>query len=103
VTHWIFALKYNSIACRLELITKGENPEKLNQRFTVLNGIGIFFNVLAGISFSFVGNPENIVVFRTISISQAVSTVPPIVSCSVLANAFFKFEKFLRLRRNSKP
>jgi hypothetical protein len=57
VTHWIFAMKYWSISYRLELFTTGENADKHTTKFTVLNAVGIFFNILAGVNESFSGNP----------------------------------------------
>ena len=66
VSHWVFAMKYWSIACRLELIQKNENSEKLNARFTWLNVFGILFNLLAALGVAFIGNPENPRIFKLI-------------------------------------
>jgi len=93
VTHWIFSMKYWSIACRLELITKGENPDKLKQRFSVLNVNGIVLNILAAVGESFIGNPEKPVMEKIIFIVQGVSVLAPIVSCCFLADAFTRFKK----------
>ena len=59
-------MKYWSIACRLELIQKGDDHDKLNTQFSIINGLGIFFNVFAALGVAFIGNSENAKMYKII-------------------------------------
>jgi hypothetical protein len=49
VVHWVFAMKYWSLACKLELQNRNEDPDKHNTVFMVIFVVGIVFNTMAGI------------------------------------------------------
>ena len=57
--HWVFVVKYWSIACKIELIMKHENADRLNPRFVTLYAGGILLNTVSGVLFAFLGNPLN--------------------------------------------
>jgi len=59
-------MKYWSIACKQELILMGQNPDRLNRKFKVLNAIGVIFNVLAAQGNSYIGNPDKPVMLKVI-------------------------------------
>lgn len=44
----------------------GQNPDRLNRKFKVLNAIGVIFNVLAAQGNSYIGDPDKPVMLKVI-------------------------------------
>ena len=92
VVHWIFAMKYWSLACKMELINRNEDPDKHNSLYMAIFVAGIVLNTVAGLVMSI--NPtfldkDN---QKVVSIITAVLVLPLIVSCLFLADAFRRFK-----------
>lgn len=51
ISHWIFAFKYWTLAVKVELLKKLQDPNQLNTKFSVVFFLGIIFNLIAGILF----------------------------------------------------
>ena len=47
--HWTFAFKYWTLACKLERIKLGQNPNTFNQRYVVIFVIGIVLTSISAI------------------------------------------------------
>lgn len=84
-------MKYWSIACKLELRKRGEDPAKYNTCYTVIFVAGITLNMisgcLSGIYPPFLGPKAE----KAVSIATTVFVVPLILSCVFLADAFRRF------------
>lgn len=46
--HWIFAIKYWSLAAKLELIKKGQDPDKFDRRFQIYMWCGVAITLVIG-------------------------------------------------------
>jgi hypothetical protein len=51
-SHWIFALKYWTLAYKIEKLKSGQDPDRKNSRFTVVMLAGIILNTASAILFS---------------------------------------------------
>lgn len=49
VVHWIFGLKYWSLAFKVEQIKTNKNPDKLNRRLTLVFWAGVLLNLLCAL------------------------------------------------------
>jgi hypothetical protein len=47
VVHWVFAMKYWTLACKLELVKNGEDPAKQNALQMTIFVIGLILNIAA--------------------------------------------------------
>jgi hypothetical protein len=59
----------------------------------VLSVVGIFFNLVAGIFISILVSPVKVKVYDILMVMHLVSTIPPLVSCAYLGDAFRRFNK----------
>jgi hypothetical protein len=49
--HWVFALKYWSVAQRLQLIRLKQNPKEYDERNRCILIVGIVFNIIGGLMY----------------------------------------------------
>lgn len=47
--HWIFAMKYWTLAYKIKLIKERKDPDKQNHRFFIIFVIGIILNILTAV------------------------------------------------------
>ena len=93
LVHWIFAFKYWTVACRLEEIQSGANPDRYNLQYTAIFIAGLILNLAAGVLTS-LGYPEiSAEARRKLEIATSVFTLPLILSCIFLGDAFRRFRK----------
>jgi hypothetical protein len=93
VAHWVFAVKYWVLSCQLEMIYKRDDPSKSKTKFQVIFVVGIVLNVIAGVVTALSGNPSKNKLYKALSISKSVFTIPLIVSCCFLGDAFRRLTK----------
>ncbi len=84
--HWVFAIKYWIVACKLELILKHNDPNQHNLRDQYISVIGLVFNVTAGIMY---GIP---IPGWYLFLEQAMQLCV-VVSCIFLGDAFRRLQK----------
>ena len=49
VVHWIFAFKYWTVACKLEQLKRGANPDEYNSWYTGVFVAGVLLNLANGV------------------------------------------------------
>ena len=92
VIHWIFAFKYWTVACKLEQLKRGANPDEYNLCYSVIFWAGIFVNLVTGVIFTLKGFFVKITP-KASEISTSVFMLPLILSCIFLCDAFRRFRK----------
>ena len=93
VVHWVFAFKYWTVACKLEQMKRGANPDQYNAWYSVFFGAGIFVNLATGIVFTLSGFSFVKISNKASEISTSVFMLPLILSCIFLFDAFRRFRK----------
>jgi hypothetical protein len=91
VVHWMFAMKYWSIAHKLELMKREEDPDKHNTCYMVLFLIGIVLNTISGCLSGIYAPFLRPIAEKDVSIATAVFVLPLILSCLFLFDAFSRF------------
>lgn len=91
VVHWVFAFKYWTVACKLEQMKRGANPDQYNTWYSVFFGAGIFVNLATGVVFTLGGFVK--ISKKASTISTSVFMLPLILSCIFLFDAFRRFRK----------
>lgn len=86
-------MKYWALACQLELLNKGKNPDSLNKRFQILYVTGVIVNVIAGVGTSIKRPITKSALAKAITFFRLVSTIPLLVSCCFLTDAFRRLNK----------
>ncbi len=90
--HWIFAFKYWTVACKLEQMKSGANPDKYNLWYFVAFAIGAVSNIAAGLVTGIVTYPQISAQARqSLEIAITVFVLPLIMSCIFLGDAFRRF------------
>lgn len=59
----------------------------------MINAFGIFFNLVAGILISIQVSPVKVKAYDIVMVMHLASTIPPLVSCAYLGDAFRRFNK----------
>ena len=88
VTHWIFAIKYWVLACKLQLIAQNQNPNKSNTFFTVVYYFGIAFNLVCGAVY---GVPLSAGSWKYLAVQILQLCI--LVTCAFLADAFRRLKQ----------
>ena len=92
VVHWIFGLKYWSLAYKVEQIKTNKNPDKLNRRLTLVFWAGVLLNLLCALlRWLAVSNRFSFEVKRKMTIAALAFTTPLYISFLILLDAFRRF------------
>jgi len=75
------------------MLYKRQDPNKSQTKFQIIFVIGIVVNVIAGVVTALTGNPANTVRYKALSISKSIFTLPLVVSCCFLGDAFRRLTK----------
>ena len=95
-SHWIFALKYWTLAYKIEKLKSGQDPDRKNSRFTVVMLAGIILNTASAILFSLSISQEsfsNLERTKSVIITALVFSSSLIASFVVLTDAFRRFRQ----------
>jgi len=80
--HWVFAMKYWSVAQQLQLLKLSQDPNQFNQRNRYIYIVGIAFNLIGGLMYGVpLFSPWMIIL-------EQVMQLGIIVSCIFLVDAF---------------
>ena len=89
--HWVFAVKYWTLAYKVKMIKERMNPDKHNNKFMLILVIGIISNILSAIFNQCALSVKlNEKVFP-LTITALVFTVPLFLSWLLLSDAFRRF------------
>jgi hypothetical protein len=86
-------MKYWTLACKLELLKKGEDPAKHNSLYLAIFVCGVFLNVVAACVQAIEAINYSEEVQEALRIAKSSFTIPLIASCIFLADAFRRFRK----------
>ncbi len=90
--HWIFAFKYWTVACKLEQMKSGANPDKYNLWYCVVFAVGAVSNIATGVVISLVSYPQiSAQARKSLEIATEVFVLPLLMSCIFLVDAFRRF------------
>ena len=94
MAHWVFAMKYWTLACRIENIKLGKELNKKNKWLNLILAIGTFLNIASAIicklALLSVKLEKKI---KSLATWAIVFTVPLFASWLILFVAFKKFDK----------
>lgn len=98
ISHWIFAFKYWTLAIKVQMLKKGQDPNKMNRRFIIVFAAGIVANVIYCflIQFSATSKFTNDIRKRNLAIAAFVFLSAIYASWIVLCDAFRRFSNSKR-------
>ena len=82
--HWIFALKYWSVACKLQFLQNRDDPDKFVTTYTIIYYVGLIINILTGLFQALFDLGHK----RSNGILSIVFQIGVIFSCGFLGDAF---------------
>ena len=89
--HWVFAMKYWTLAYKVKLIKLRKDPDKHNSKFLVIFVVGIILNILCAVfnqcALSYRLSDKVV----QLTITALVFTLPLFVSWILLTDAFRRF------------
>ncbi len=88
--HWVFAMKYWSVAKKLQLLESNQNPEKFNSLFMWIFWIGLLINL----AFGYLIYGTVITVAWFIWMTSLMQFLCILLSCVFLIDAFRLLKKF---------
>jgi hypothetical protein len=83
VVHWIFAMKYWVLACKLQALHNNLDPHQHNKRFQVIYVVGLIINVVAGVAYACPAELALVIAFIVLPLQICI-----LISCVLLADAF---------------
>ena len=97
VAHWVFALKYWTLACKIERIKRGEDSEKQSKKYMIFLTIGVILNVTSAIICKFALLSKRLGGESLRGTSWGlIFTLPLFVSWLLLSDAFRRFKNTKR-------
>ena len=92
IVHWIFGLKYWTLAFKLKQLKTNQDPDKLNRCFTFTFWVGVFFNLLSALLKNIaLSDRFSAEVKSKTTIAALVLTAPLYISFLILFDAFRRF------------
>ena len=92
IVHWIFGLKYWTLAFKFKQLKTNQDPDKLNLCFTFTFWVGVFFILLSALLKNIaLSDRFSAEVKRKTTIAALVLTAPLYISFLILFDAFRRF------------